>query len=108
MLARRVLPLDRMRLPQRLIVVRRGETEVFREVVDTLDRWPEGTGVIWDRRGGERRKRRRMIPVERREGQRRAEADSMWHTHGFVVADTAVLPAEAVQLPPVDHISTRA
>lgn len=97
-----------MHLPQRLIVVRRGEIGVFQAIVDNLDRWPEGTGVIWDRREGERRKRHQMAPIERRERQRRAEADSMWHTHGFVVVETAMLPAKAVQLPSLARVSTRA
>jgi len=85
-----------MRAPQRLIVVRRGETGIFQALQESLDRWPEGTQVIWDRRERDRRALIRPITMERRRAQRRTEPDSMWYTHGFIVVETNRPPEESV------------
>jgi hypothetical protein len=83
-----------MRLPRRLIVVRRGETGIFQALQESLDRWPEGTQVIWDRRVRDRRAAIRPITMERRRNQRRIEPDAMWYTHGFIVVETHRPPEE--------------
>jgi hypothetical protein len=81
-----------MRGPRRLIVVRCGETGIFQALQEGLDRWPEGTRVIWDRRVRDRRVIIRPVILERRWTQRRTEPDSMWYTHGFIVAETTGPP----------------
>jgi hypothetical protein len=83
-----------MRAPRRLIVVRRGETGIFQALQESLDRWPEGTQVIWDRRVRDRRAAIRPITMERRRNQRRIEPDAMWYTHGFIVVETHRPPEE--------------
>jgi hypothetical protein len=87
-----------MRGPRRLLVVRRGETGLFRALQEGLDRWPEGTRVIWDRRVRDRRVIIRPVTLERRRAPRRAEPDSMWHTHGFIVVEIGG-PPEAPDSP---------
>jgi hypothetical protein len=82
-----------MRLPHRLIVVRRGEAGIFQAIQDNLDRWPRGTRVLWDRRERERRVMIRPVTLERRHSERRTAPDPMWYTHGFVVV-------EVIQPPP--------
>jgi hypothetical protein len=79
---------------RRLIVVRRGETGIFQALQESLDRWPEGTQVIWDRRDRDRRAAIRPITAERRRTQRRTDPDSMWYTHGFIVVETHGPPEE--------------
>jgi hypothetical protein len=81
-----------MRGPRRLIVVRRGETGIFHALQEGLDRWPEGTQVIWDRRVRDRRVVIRPVTLERRRTRRRTEPDSMWYTHGFIVVETGEPP----------------
>jgi hypothetical protein len=84
-----------MRAPHRLIIVRRGETAIFQAIQQNLDRWPEGTRVIWDRREQERRTVLRPVTIERRRAERRTSLDSMWYTHGFIVVE-ARAPASPV------------
>jgi hypothetical protein len=81
-----------MRETRRLIVVRRGETGIFQALQESLDRWPEGTRVVWDRRIRDRRAALRPVTLERRRAQRRSEPDSMWHTHGFIVVEVRQPP----------------
>lgn len=81
-----------MRTTRRLIVVRRGETGIFQALQESLDRWPEGTRVIWDRRVRDRRATLRPVTLERRRTQRRSEPDSMWYAHGFIVVEIPRLP----------------
>jgi len=81
-----------MRPPRRLIIVRRGETAIFQAIQQNLDRWPEGTRVIWDHRERERRTTMRPVTIERRQGERRTQPDSMWYTHGFIVVETSWPP----------------
>jgi hypothetical protein len=87
-----------MRLPARLIVIRRGDGDTFKRILAAPDRWPSGTAVMFDRRGRERRVLLRQVPLERRHHQRRAEPDVAWHTRGFMVAETMGVPIQAVLL----------
>jgi hypothetical protein len=64
----------------------------------SLYRWPAGTAVMMDRRERERRVLHLQVIVERRQCQRRAEADVKWHSHGFVIVETDQLPLEARRL----------
>ena len=73
----------------RLIIVRRGETGIFQAIQDNLDRWPEGTRIIWDRRERERRTTIRPVILERRSHERRTPPDGMWYTHGFIVVEAS-------------------
>jgi hypothetical protein len=75
-----------------VVIVRRGETRLFQELQSSLDRWPEGTTVMWDRRQGDRRIALQEVTIERRRRQRRTEPDSMWYTHGFIVVETSEPP----------------
>lgn len=70
------------------MIVRRGETQLYQELLNGLDRWPEGTTVMWDRREHERRVISQEVTIERRRRQRRSEPESMWYTHGFIVIET--------------------
>jgi hypothetical protein len=87
-----------MRLPARLIVIRRGDGDTFKRVLAAPDRWPAGTAVMFDRRGRERRVLLRHVPLERRRHQRRAEPDAAWHAQGLTVAETMGIPVQAVLL----------
>ena len=87
-----------MRLPARLIVVRRGESDTFKMILTSPDRWPAATAVMFDRRERERRMLELQVTIERRQRPRRAEPESMWHTHGFIVVETDRLPIQAIQL----------
>jgi hypothetical protein len=75
-----------------VVIVRRGETQLYQELLNSLDRWPEGTTVMWDRRERERRVISQGVTIDRRRRQRRSEPDSMWYTHGFVVIETTEPP----------------
>jgi len=81
-----------VRLPLRLIIVRRDQPAVFQAILSGLGRWPTGTAVMWDRR-------------ERAAGpgqpERRSAPESMWHTHGFIMIETNRLPADAIRLQPL-------
>ncbi|MBI1893756.1 MAG: hypothetical protein HYS14_06560 [Candidatus Rokubacteria bacterium] len=75
---------------QRLIIVRRGATELFQELQAYFASDPN-TQVISDRRGGdERRKVVQAVPGERRRGQRRMPVDpTILETRGFFVTRAA-------------------
>jgi hypothetical protein len=94
--AQRVLPRFDVRA-RYVVVVRRGETRLFQELQSSLDRWPEGTAVVWDRRHADRRTVVQEVSIERRRRQRRAEPDSMWYSHGFVVVEATEPPEESSQ-----------
>jgi hypothetical protein len=69
-----------------LVIVRRGETEVFRSLVEHFGTGPDATAVIWDRRVRDRRVIIQDRDPERRKEQRRAPVDAtMWTERGFVV-----------------------
>jgi hypothetical protein len=93
-LARQMLRSPGMRLPHRLIIVRRGEAGIYQAIQDNLDRWPKGTRVIWDRRERDRRVMIRPVTLERRQSERRTAPDSMWYTHGFIVVEAIQPPAD--------------
>jgi len=90
-----VLSSSPVRRPRYIVIVRRGETRLYEELQTNLDRWPEGTTVIWDRRERDRRVITQDVTIERRRRQRRAEPDSMWYTHGFVVVETTEPPEQS-------------
>lgn len=94
-MARPLLAPIGVRRPLYLVIVKRGETGLFEELQQSLDRWPEGTRVIWDRRERDRRVVTQEVTPERRMRSRRAEPDSMWHTHGFIVVETTGPPERA-------------
>jgi hypothetical protein len=75
-----------------VVIVRRGEPQLYQALLDGLDRWPEGTTVMWDRRERERRRISQDVTLERRQRHRRAEPESMWYTHGFIVVETTEPP----------------
>jgi hypothetical protein len=82
-----------VRRPRYLVIVKRGETRLFEELQSSLDRWPEGTEIVWDRRqGGERRAATQLVDLDRRQRQRRSQPDAMWYTHGFIVVETSQPP----------------
>jgi hypothetical protein len=81
-----------------MIVVRRGESDTFRMILDSPDRWPAGTTLMLDRRERERRVLHQQITLERRQRPRRTEPDAMWYTHNFIVVETERLPLQAMQL----------
>jgi hypothetical protein len=87
-----------MHRPPRLIVVRRDQIETFKVILDSADRWPAGTALMLDRRERERRVLRQRATIERRQRQRRAEPNAMWHLRGFVVVEAAQLPIQAIHL----------
>jgi len=87
-----------MRAPSRMIVVRRGESDTFKMILNSPDRWPAGTALMLDRRGQERRVLQQQVAIERRQRQRRAEPDAMWYTHNFIVVETELLPIQAMRL----------
>lgn len=69
-----------------LVVVRRGEAEVFQSLEEHFARGPDPTPVVWDRRVRDRRVIIQDIEPERRRGERRAPIDAtMWTERGFVV-----------------------
>jgi hypothetical protein len=67
-------------------------------ILDSADRSPAGTALLLDRRERERRVLRQQVTIERRQEQRRAEPDAMWHLRGFVVVQTVQLPIESFPL----------
>jgi hypothetical protein len=82
----------------RLIIVPRTRRTVLYAILQNPDRWPADSAVMPDRRPRARRGRIRQVARERRRRQRRVEPDAMWHTHGFIVAETTSKPNEAIQL----------
>ena len=69
-----------------IAVVRRGETAILRMLLEALGTEPGPVQVIWDRRSGERRRRRRPSSPDRRRGERRGPAPADWLTRGFFFA----------------------
>jgi hypothetical protein len=67
-----------------LIVVRRGETGVFRTVHDVFGRYRR-LDVIWDRRLAERRTVGSAAPADRRRSERRRPPPEAWSALGFTV-----------------------
>ena len=83
----------------RLIVVRRGDSEIFASILNAGDRWPAGTALMVDRRERERRVLlQQRVTLERRKRQRRGEPHPMWYSYGFMVVETVRLPVQAILL----------
>ncbi len=72
--------------PQSLLVVRRGEPDLYARLTAMGTR--EAATVIWDRRPGERRTRERPSAVDRRLADRRMRPPATWATLGFLVVRT--------------------
>jgi hypothetical protein len=53
---------------------------------------------MFDRRERERRVLRLQVNFERRQRERRAEPDAMWHTPGFIVVETTEFPLQSIRL----------
>jgi hypothetical protein len=68
-----------------LIVVRRGEADLFRVLQERFARGPAPAQVIWDRRVRDRRVIIREDVSERREAERRGSAPATWSSHGFLM-----------------------
>jgi hypothetical protein len=94
--ARTAATLGRVRVPSDarsrpyLVVVRRGETEVFRRLVAHFQGYGEVT-VIWDRRQGDRRGAEREVGAERRGADRRVTPAAAWEQAKFVLVPRASL-----------------
>src|SRR4029453_93569 len=71
---------------EHIIVVRRGETQLFRSLLERFSRGPYAARVIWDRRMRDRRVIiRDDVEPNRRQTDRRAAPPPSWETHGFIV-----------------------
>jgi hypothetical protein len=76
-----------------LVVVRSGREEIFRDLRETFRGFP--ATLIWDRRRRERRVAGQRVPIERRQGQRRAEPRDTWRTLGFIIIESDSPSADA-------------
>jgi hypothetical protein len=85
-------------IKRRLIVVSRGEDQIFRGVLKAADEWPPATAVMFDRRVSERRVSLLRVILDRRQGQRRRPPDAVWYSHRFIVVEVGVFPPQAVVL----------
>jgi hypothetical protein len=73
--------------PRQLIVVRRGEADLFRVLQERFGSDPSPASVIWDRRVRDRRVIiRDDVGPERRRNERRAAEPSTWTAHGFLLS----------------------
>jgi hypothetical protein len=71
---------------RQLIVVRRGEADLFRVLETRFASDSSPAPVIWDRRMRDRRVIiRDDVSSERRQCERRAQEPSTWTTHGFLI-----------------------
>jgi hypothetical protein len=84
----------------RLIIVRRGEREILKSILQSADHWPPTTAVMLDRRNGDRRILRQQVILERRQRQRRRQPEAIWYSHRFMVVRTDAFPVQAVVLSP--------
>jgi hypothetical protein len=78
---------------QFLVVVRSGREQIFQDLRETFRGFP--ATVIWDRRRRERRVAGQQVPIERRQGQRRAEPRDTWRTLGFIIVESDSHSADA-------------
>ncbi len=67
-----------------VFVVRRSQTDVYKMLKERFARDPD-VRVVWDRRVGERRNRRRPVGRDQRRAERRGPQPSTWETFGFLV-----------------------
>jgi hypothetical protein len=91
--------------PECLVIVRRGETEVFERLKAQFAGVPN-VQVIWDRRVRDRRVIIQDVDNERRRGERRAPLDAtMWTTRGYVLArPQSAAPGDAAA-PPLRRVN---
>jgi hypothetical protein len=76
-----------------LIVVRRGETQLFEALHERFASGARPAHVIWDRRLRDRRVIiRDDVRPERRRGERRGPEPSTWATHGFLMTRSRLAP----------------
>jgi hypothetical protein len=69
------------------IIVRRGQTELFRTLQQDFKEAPHLVRVIWDRRSHERRRGTgRTTGSNRRQADRRARPPAAWEVFGFILA----------------------
>ena len=87
-----------------MMIVRRGQTERYRSLMETFGRDPINATVMWDRRDHDRRQDTQPSATERRRRDRRTPLPGTWQTLDFVVAK----PAAAVPSPPPTRASTDA
>jgi hypothetical protein len=76
-----------------LFVVRRGAVDRFRQLETSFA--PEGVGVIWDRRLGERRLQHASTAPDRRRRDRRGLPPPTWGTLDFVTVAPGRPPTTA-------------
>jgi hypothetical protein len=87
--------------PECLVIVRRGETEVFERLKAQFAGEPN-VRVIWDRRVRDRRVIIQDVENERRCGERRAPLDAtMWTARGYSLAPPHPAPAGTAAAPAV-------
>ena len=86
--------------PECLVIVRRGETEVFERLKARFANSP-GVQVMWDRRVRDRRVIIQDVNNERRRGERRMPLDAtMWTIRGYFLARPhSTAPRTAAALP---------
>ncbi len=92
---------------EHFIVVRRGETQLFRSLLERFSRGPYAVRVIWDRRMRDRRVIiRDDVEPNRRQTDRRTEPPHSWATHGFIVTRprgaTGGLDLRSLRVPETD------
>jgi hypothetical protein len=81
--------------PRQLIVIRRGEAELFGILHDRCVSGASPADVIWDRRIRDRRVIiRDDVSPERRRTERRATEPSTWTSHGFLITRAAPAPGD--------------
>jgi hypothetical protein len=86
--------------PRHIVIVRRGEAEIFRSLQEHFSVGPDGTPVIYDRRVRDRRVIIQDREPERRGGERRAPVDAtMWTRRGFVVVRLDRMEVDAAAVP---------
>jgi copper binding protein CusF len=77
-----------------MVIVRRGETAIFRDLDERLGK-PGWARVIWDRRRQERRSMARPTGTERRRRGRRGPLPVTWHL-GYAIAQSKARRLDAV------------
>jgi hypothetical protein len=92
--------------PECLVIVRRGETEVFERLKAQFAGTPK-VQVMWDRRVRDRRVIIQDVDDERRRGERRAPVDAtMWTTRGYFLArPQPTAPGVAATTPPLHKVN---
>ena len=88
-----------------LVIVRRGETEVFERLKAQFAGTPN-VHVVWDRRVRDRRVIIQDVDNERRRGERRAPLDAtMWTTRGYFLARQHPIAPGTATAPPLRKVN---